>query len=66
MKKFYLTLNVEMSVEVPIEAETLEEAINIANGDYFELPNLNDGNIYETYPKLLYDENYNLVQNFED
>ncbi len=63
MKTFYLTVEVNLSVEVPIEAETVEEAIKKAQSDYYELPNLNDGNIYDTIPTYLRDENYNLLEN---
>ena len=66
MKTFYLTVDVNLSVEVPIEADTVEEAIKKARGEYYELPNLNDGNIFDTFPTYLRDENYNLVENLSD
>lgn len=65
MKTFYLTMDVNLQVEVPIEAENLEEAINKAKNEDYELPNLNDGYIAETYMRGMRDENYNVVESFD-
>lgn len=66
MKTFYLTLDVNIQVEVPIQADNLEQALEKAKNEQYELPNLNDGYIGETYMRYIKDENYNLLEEFED
>ena len=66
MKKFILTVDVDITVEVPIEAETEEEAIQKAkNGDY-EITSLNDGTIYDERLSRLWDTYYNEIKNFNE
>ena len=62
MKKFILTVDVDITVEVPIEAETEEEAIQKAKNYDYEITSLNDGTIYGERINTLYDENYKEVQ----
>jgi len=65
-KTFYLTMDIDMQVEIPIQADTLEQAIKKAKNDDYELPNLNDGSIAETRMVSMSDENYNVVEEFDD
>ena len=66
MKTFYLTMDVNLQVEVPIQAKNLKEAINKAKNEDYELPNLNDSYIGETYMRYMKDENYNVVESFDE
>ena len=65
-KTFYLTLDISMKVEVPIKADSLEGAMEKAEKEDYELPNLNDGYITETCMKYMRDENYNLAHDYKD
>ena len=66
MKTFYLTLDVNLQVEVPIQAENLQQAMKKASEENYELPSLNDGQISDTYMRYMRDENYNVVHEYED
>ena len=65
-KTFYLTLDLNIQVEVPIQADSLESAMEKAEKEDYELPNLNDGYIAETYMRYMRDENYNVAHEYED
>ena len=63
-KTFYLTLDINMQVEVPIQADSLESAMKKAEKEDYELPNLNDSYIAETYIRYIRDKNYNIVHEY--
>ena len=63
--KYYLRLDVDVQVEVPIEADTLEEAIEKSKNEDYELPNLNDSFIGDTRLAYITDEDWNIVKYFE-
>ena len=65
-KTFYLTLDISMKVEVPIQADSLESAMEKAEKEDYELPNLNDSYIAETHMRYMRDENYNVAHEYED
>ena len=65
-KTFYSTLDINMQVEVPIQADTLESAMEKAEKEDYELPSLNDGIIAETHMRYMRDENYNVAHEYED
>ena len=53
MRKFYLTLDLDVTVDVEIEAESFEEAREKAETREYELPSLNDSNIGEEHLVML-------------
>lgn len=64
MKKFHLAIDVDIQVDVEIEAKNLKEAIEKARNRQYELPNLNDGYIGEERLSHISDGNFNLLHNF--
>lgn len=64
MSKFHLAVDIDLQVDVEIEADTLEEAIEKARNGQYELPNLNDGYIGEERLSHISDGNFNLLHNF--
>ena len=63
-EEFYLTLDISMRIDVPIQASSLESAIQKAQKENFELPSLNDGYITKTNMKYILDNNYNVVYKY--
>lgn len=63
-KTYYLTLDVNMQVDVQIKATSLEQAIEKARNEQYELPNLNDGDNIETTMVRVSDENFNTLEEF--
>ena len=64
MKQFYLTQDIELTIECTVLADSLEEAIQKTKEGDYELPSLNDGDIYDTRLIRLTDENWNIVKEF--
>lgn len=60
-KTFYLTLDINVQVKVPIQADNLEDAMEKTKKENYELPDLNDSYISKTCMKYIQDENYNVV-----
>ena len=49
MAKYNIGLDINLRVYAEVEAESLEEAIEMAKQDKYELPNLNDYDYKEEY-----------------
>ena len=64
MAKFYVDLDIDLRAEVEIEAESLEEAMQKARDEQYELSDLNDGTVYDTRPVFIMDTNYNKLEEF--
>ena len=70
MKTFYLSIDIDLNVTVPIQAESVEQAIEMAESGDYELPNFSDyfDDVYESETRLvnLCDENTKVVKDFYD
>lgn len=64
MAKYYIRIDIKLRTEAEIEADSLDEAIGKAQiGDY-EMPDLNNADVYDNYLMNVLDENYNEMYEF--
>ena len=66
MAKYYIGLDVNLRIFAEVEAESLEEAIEMAKQDKYEPPNLNDYYYKEEYLVNVLSEVGNEVYKFND
>ena len=64
MAKYYIGIDIKLRAEAEIEADSLDEAIDKAQRGEYEMPDLNNANVHDSYLMNVLDENYNEMYEF--